>query len=256
MTRPKPEEAGGPALVVEGLVVEADGHRILDEVSLRLERGEFLCLLGPNGGGKTTLLKAVLGLLPVTRGRLEVLGGAPEATRSRVGYLPQRKGFDRGFPATVADLLVAARTGRWPLRLGERDRETVRAALLRVGGEALLDKRVAALSGGETQRVFLARALVTAPELLLLDEPTAGVDPGGRSELLALLEEVTRGGGLAAVLVTHNRAAAERLADRVIVLDRRILRQGQPHEVLLEESTGPRGGHDHVDAPSLACEEE
>jgi ABC-type Mn2+/Zn2+ transport system ATPase subunit len=246
---------GAPALHIEGLVVEAGGQRILDDVSLHVERSEFLCLLGPNGGGKTTLLKAALGLLPVAAGTIELLGEPPEEGRRHVGYLPQRKAFARSFPATAADLIVAARNGRWPILARDGARQAAQDVLRRVGGEGLLDKSLASLSGGETQRVFLARALVNAPELLLLDEPTAGVDARGRGEFLDLLAEVAREGRLAAVLVTHNLAAVRRLADRVLTLDHRVLAAGRPDEVLADMSISHGSGHDHVDA-SAACEED
>ena len=250
-----PDRAAAAALRVEGLVVEAGGHRILDGVSLQVQGSEFLCLLGPNGGGKTTLLKAVLGLLPVTAGRIEVLGESPERGRHRVGYLPQRKAFAPTFPATTADLIVAARRGVWPLRVRDDEREAAREALRRVGGESLLDKTLATLSGGEMQRAFLARALVKAPHLLLLDEPTAGVDTRGRAEFIALLAEVARGGKLAAVLVTHNLTAVRRLADRVLYLDHRILAEGSAEEVLADGALAAAGGHDHAEAAAV-CEED
>jgi ABC-type Mn2+/Zn2+ transport system ATPase subunit len=243
------------ALEVEGLVVELSGRRILDGVSLRVEAHEFLCLLGPNGGGKTTLLKAALGLVRPTAGRITVLGETPERGRRRVGYLPQRKAFAHGFPAHAVDLVVAARRGEWPLRVGEEEREAARAALRRVGGEALLDKPLGALSGGETQRVFLARALVNAPELLLLDEPTAGVDAKGRAEFLDLLAEVSEDAQRAAVLVTHNLAAVKRLADRLVYLEQKVVAEGPPEAVLGADLPRLLAGHDHAEADAL-CEED
>ena len=180
-----------PALDVEGLVVEIAGRRILDDVSLHVERSEFLCLLGPNGGGKTTLLKAVLGLAARGRrahrraGRAAREGPAPRGLPAPAqGLRPEFPGH-RGRPhrGRARRRLAAARAGR---RAGGR------AALPATGGRARAcsTSPLAALSGGETQRVFLARALVNAPELLLLDEPTAGVDARGREEFLDLLDEV------------------------------------------------------------------
>jgi ABC-type Mn2+/Zn2+ transport system ATPase subunit len=243
------------ALEVEGLVVELSGRRVLDGVSLRVEADEFLCLLGPNGGGKTTLLKAVLGLVRPSAGRITVLGEAPEKGRRRVGYLPQRKAFAHGFPARTVDLVVAARRGEWPLRVHEAEREAARAVLRRVGGEGLLDKPLRSLSGGEIQRVFLARALVNAPELLLLDEPTAGVDARGRAEFLDLLAEVSEDARRAAVLVTHNLAAVKRLADRLVYLEQKVVAAGRPHEVLGTTALARVAGHDHAEADAL-CEED
>ena len=246
------------ALDVMGLVVELGGVRVLDDVSIHAGASEFLCLCGPNGGGKTTLLKAVLGLVAPVAGRIQVLGEPPAAGRRRVGYLPQRKAFAHNFPATAADLIVAARRGTWPLRVRSDEREAARAALARVGGEKLMDKPLASLSGGETQRVFLARALVNEPALLLLDEPTAGVDARGRAEFLDLLAEVKAGDSLAAVLVTHNLEAVRRLAQRVVYLDGRVVAEGPPDEALADQALMPRAflGHDHAEAAAPSCEED
>jgi ABC-type Mn2+/Zn2+ transport system ATPase subunit len=247
------------AIEAAGLSVDLGGRRVLEEVSLEVAAGEFCCLCGPNGGGKTSFLKAVLGLVPLAAGTLRVLGEPPEAARRFVGYLPQRKGFAPDFPATVLELLVAARTGRWPWRVGSRDREAARAALERVGGLKLLDRRLQGLSGGETQRAFLARALVSEPRLLLLDEPTAGVDAAGRAEFLEVLSEVARRDDLTAVLVTHNLGAVRRLADRVAYLDRRLRCFGPPAEVLTGGVEAGRAfaGPDHEEQRPLAvCEDE
>lgn len=242
------------ALRVREAAVAIAGKLVVQDVSFEVARGEFVCLVGPNGGGKTTLLKAVLGLLPLRAGAIEVLGLPPGKGRRTVGYLPQSKGFAQSFPATVAELIVANRHGAWPRRLGAADREQARAVLARVGGEKLLDRPLRGLSGGEMQRAFLARALVNDPELLLLDEPTAGVDTRGRAEFLDLLAEVAGRHDLAAVLVTHNEAAVRRLADRVVCLNQRVLASGPPEEVLGQADHRGFVGADH---DGLAvCEEE
>jgi zinc transport system ATP-binding protein len=243
-----------PALRVREAAVELGGELILDHVSFEVERGEFACLCGPNGGGKTTLLKAALGLLPLRGGQIDVHGQTPREARRRVGYLPQSKSFGHAFPASVAELIVANRQGAWPARIAADDRERARSVLARVGGEKLLDHPLRGLSGGETQRVFLARALVNDPELLLLDEPTAGVDARGRAEFLEVLADIAGRDDLAALLVTHNEAAVRRLADRVVYLDRRVVAWGPPADVLAVADRRGLGGHDHE---GLAlCEEE
>ncbi len=214
-------------LDVRDLCVELAGRTILDEVSFFVPKGEFLCLCGPNGAGKSTLLKTILGLIEPKSG---------EVVRSgTVGYVPQRKTFDRDFPATAVELIVANLRGGWPIRIKPEERELAKRALARVGGEKLIDKNLADLSGGETQRVFLARALVTDPVLIILDEPTAGVDVGGRQELLTLMEEISRSDELAAILVTHNIAAIARTAERILYLDGRVMAWGLPHELLGKE---------------------
>jgi ABC-type Mn2+/Zn2+ transport system ATPase subunit len=251
------DEAGSPALEARSVSVSLGGRLILDDVSLRVEAGEFVCLCGPNGGGKTTFLKTALGLITPASGSIQVLGRPPAQARSRMGYLPQRTTFDRDFPATVGELIVANLRGRWPLRVRRAERARALEILGRVGGEDLIDRPLARLSGGETQRAFLARALVTEPSLLLLDEPTAGVDAQGRAECLDLLAEIAAQPTAACLMVTHNRIAIERIAERVVYLDHRVVAAGRPREVL----GGPGGaelvlgGSDHP-AHSPVCDEE
>jgi ABC-type Mn2+/Zn2+ transport system ATPase subunit len=246
-----------PALHASGATVEMGGRRILEDVSFEVARGEFACLCGPNGGGKTTFLKAALGLVPLAAGGIEVLGARPGAAGGAVGYVPQAKAFNPAFPARVVDVIVAARRGAWPLRVSPADRESARSALARVGGERLLDERLSGLSGGELQRVYLARALVNEPALLLLDEPTAGVDARGRAEFLDLLAGVAADAELAAVLVTHNAAAVRRLASRVVYLDGRVRAWGPPSEVLDRKwDRDAFHGHDHEAPASGLCEDE
>src|SRR5262249_28515299 len=167
---------------------------------------------------------------------------------------PQSKAFAQGFRASVAELTGANRHGAWPRRLGAEDRERARAVLARVGGDKLLDRPLRGLSGGEIQRAFLARALVNDPKLLLLDEPTAGVDARGRAEFLDLLAGLAGRDDFAAVLVTHNEAAVRRLSDRVGCLDPRVMADGPPEEVLGRADHHRFVGHDH-DGLAL-CEEE
>jgi ABC-type Mn2+/Zn2+ transport system ATPase subunit len=222
-------------LVVDHLTVELGGRTILDDISFWIPKGEFVCLCGPNGAGKSTFLKTVLGLIPPTSGTIEILGKPPVKGRAAVGYVPQRKTFDREFPATSVELIVAALRGRWPVRVLHQEREKARRALERVGGGKLIDKPLAGLSGGETQRVFLARALVTDPALVILDEPTAGVDVKGRAEFLELLVEIKDSDVLAAILVTHNPAAVARTAERVVYLENKLVAWGLPEELLGQE---------------------
>jgi ABC-type Mn2+/Zn2+ transport system ATPase subunit len=250
----------GPERVLEvrDLTVDLGGLRVLEEVSFWVGRGEFVCLCGPNGGGKTTLLKAALGLVRPRSGTLAVLGAPPDRSRRAVGYLPQRKEFLTGFPATASELIVANLRGSWPFRIRARERDRARGVLGRVGGEGLLDKPLAGLSGGETQRVYLARALVNDPALLLLDEPTAGVDARGRAGFLDLLAGISRREDLSAVLVTHSVEAVRRLAERVVYLDRRVLASGPPAEVLATSLGEGRefAGRDHAEHVPALCEEE
>jgi zinc transport system ATP-binding protein len=243
------------AVHARGVTVELGRRRVLEGVTFDVDRGEFTALCGPNGGGKTTFLKAALGLLPLRSGTIQVLGTSPRGARPRVGYVPQVKTFNPAFPCRAADLIVANRRGSWPFRLSAEDREHARASLAQVGGERLLDASLGGLSGGEMQRVYLARALVNSPELLLLDEPTAGVDARGRVEFLDLLVRIADRRELAVVLVTHSAGAVRRLARRVVYLHATVRAWGVPQEVLDNEAevSGAFSGHDHAD--DVHCED-
>jgi ABC-type Mn2+/Zn2+ transport system ATPase subunit len=245
------------ALVARDVVVELGRRRVLDGVSFEVARGEFAALCGPNGGGKTTLLRAALGLVPLAGGSIEVLGRPPGRAGTAVGYLPQAKAWSGSFPARVVEVITAARRGAWPFRVSAAEREHARAALARVGGEMLVDAPLRGLSGGELQRVFLARALAGEPELLLLDEPTAGVDERGRAEFLDLLAGIAARDELAAVLVTHSAAAVRRLAQRALYLDGSVRAWGAPAEVLEREwgRASAFSGHDHAAPQDARCED-
>jgi ABC-type Mn2+/Zn2+ transport system ATPase subunit len=230
-TRPDPGLVH--VLDVDHVSIQIRGRTIVDDVSFWIPKGEFVCLCGPNGAGKSTLLKAILGLLPTSAGTITIGGQSIEEGHKKVGYVPQRKGFDRDFPARAVDLIVAAKRGKWPAKITDAEHEEARAVLQKIGGARLLDKPLAGLSGGETQRVFLARALITDPTLVILDEPTAGVDARGRSELLELMTSLSRSDELAAILVTHNLAAVSKTAERIVYLEAgKLLCWGLPEELL------------------------
>jgi ABC-type Mn2+/Zn2+ transport system ATPase subunit len=233
----RPDAALPRVLDVDRVSITIRDKRIVKDVSFWIPKGEFVCLCGPNGAGKSTLLKGILGLLPISEGRIAIGGEDIAAGHHAIGYVPQRKGFDRDFPARAVELIVAALRGRWPASIRPEERERARAALAKLGGERLIDKPLSGLSGGETQRVFLARALVTDPKLLILDEPTAGVDARGRGELLELLSHISRSDELAAILVTHNLAAVSQTAERIVYIEAgRVLCWGLPEELLGQSS--------------------
>ena len=251
-TRPDPSLTH--VLDVEHVTVEIREKTIISDITFWIPKGEFVCLCGPNGAGKSTLLKAIMGLIEPTRGTIKI-GGQPVTIGShKVGYVPQRKGFDRDFPARAVDLIVAALRGKWPGRIKPEERARAQAVLEKIGGTKLIDKPLASLSGGETQRVFLARALVNDPQLIILDEPTAGVDAKGRGELLELMTHISRSDELAAILVTHNLAAVAQTAERIVYIEAgRVLCWGLPQELLGQQSLTAlaafQGRDHHAHAP-------
>ena len=209
-------------LEVNGVSKRFGEKVVLDNVTFHVPVGEFLCLCGPNGAGKSTLLKMILGLVRPDQGSIRITGLPAREGRSKIGYVPQRKAFDRDFPASPLEVVVANVRGRWPLRITKEERELAMAVLEKTGAAGLADAQMRDLSGGETQRVFLARALATKPTLLILDEPTAGVDVGGRAAIVDLMAEISGGDSIAAILVTHNLQAIARCAERVVYLERSL----------------------------------
>lgn len=219
-------------LKLEGVSVHIQGEDILEDVSFHLHCGEITALIGPNGAGKSTLFKTVLGQIPHT-GTIDFQQAGGRHTRPLIGYVPQSPSFDRGDPVSVLDLFTSA-ISDWPvfLPIPRKLRERVVACLSRVHGEALLDKRIGALSGGELQRVLLAMALEPVPHILILDEPLSGVDIEGERQLLDMLDEVRTQYDLSILLSTHDFATLEEYADKVILLQSTVLAAGTPREVL------------------------
>jgi iron complex transport system ATP-binding protein len=229
-------------LVAEGLTVHHPGVRTpaVAGVSVALHPGEIVAVVGPNGSGKSTLLRALLGLLAPAAGSVH-LDGRPITAWSRreladaVGALPQRE--DQSVPLTVAETVLLGRWSRLgPVApVGSADRSAVAAALRRCDVVALADRRIDTLSGGEWQRVRVARALAASPRLLLLDEPTAALDVGHEMELFELLRRLVAE-GLGVLVITHQLNLAARFADRLVLLDRgRTVAEGRPHHVLRED---------------------
>ena len=209
-------------LTVEAADFGYEGRPIVHQASLEIRRGEFVVLLGSNGSGKTTLLRGLLGFLPPLAGRVE------RRPALRIGYVPQRETLDPLYPLSAFDV---ARLGTWrdlPFWrfTGSRERARTQAALAACRASEFAGERYAALSGGQRQRVLLARALATDPELLLLDEPTAGIDPVAEKGILDLLGELHKTRGLAIWMVTHHVHAMAGRADRTLVVADGFLRPG------------------------------
>ena len=214
------------ALLFDAVDYAFDATPALIDVSLRVNRGEFLALIGPNGGGKSTLLKLALGLLEPAAGRIEVLGTEPRLARARVGYVPQFAGFPRDFPVTAGEAVLHGRLGLgpWWRPLGAEDRQAAEQALRHAEAHGLARRSLAALSGGELQRVMIARALATDPLLLLLDEPTAHVDTRAEAGLFELLARLCR--RMTIVIVSHDVGLVSRHVDRIACLNRRLVCHG------------------------------
>jgi zinc transport system ATP-binding protein len=199
------------------------GPAVLRGVDLEVERGEFVAIAGPNGGGKTTLVRLAVGLAEPTTGRVEVL------TR-RIGYLPQRAQAGIDAPLTVRELVTAGRAAHTRLfgPLAARDREAVHEAIERVGLTPQSDRRLATLSGGQQQRAFIAKALAADPELLVLDEPTTGVDVEAQDAIAVLLQHLREELGMTVLYVSHEFGAVERFVERLVLVRGGIVFDGPP----------------------------
>lgn len=215
---------------------DRDGVPVVDDVTVSVRRGEFVALVGPNGAGKSTFIRLLLGLLTPQSGSIRVMGDDPRRLRQRwrVGYVPQRPSLARDLPATVEEVVEAGRLARagWRRRLGSADREAVDHALDSVALSDLRNRRVSELSGGQQQRAFIAKALASGPELLILDEPVAGVDAGSQQRFRDALTHLVRAHGAAVLLVSHELSAVADDLDRIVVLKRRVVFDGPPPDLV------------------------
>jgi ABC-type Mn2+/Zn2+ transport system ATPase subunit len=208
------------------------GQRVLDDVDLHIDEGEFVAIAGPNGGGKTTLLRVLLGLERPSAGKA-LLYGEPAHRYSRrraLGYLAQRSELGGDAPTTVRELVSAGRLAAGGLvgPLRDRDRDLVREAIERVGLSAVADAPLRTLSGGMQQRAFVAKALAGEPSLLVLDEPTTGVDVVSQESLAALLDRLHSELGVTILYVSHEFGAVERFVERLVLVRGRIVFDGPP----------------------------
>jgi zinc transport system ATP-binding protein len=204
----------------------------LEAVDLAVGAGDFLGVIGPNGSGKTTLLRVMLGLLTPDAGQVRLFGRPPATFRQweRLGYVPQRVSLDAGLPATVEEVVETGLVASLDVfgRLRAADRARVRGALDRVAMADHTSRRIGDLSTGQQQRVLIARALVSAPELLVLDEPTGGVDPEAQSSFHGLLRHLNREQGVTLVLVSHDIAVVAHEVTKLACLNRRLVYHGPP----------------------------
>jgi ABC-type Mn2+/Zn2+ transport system ATPase subunit len=225
-----------PLVALQGAAIGFGGRAILGGIDLAVAPGDFLAVVGPNGGGKTTLLRSVLGTLPLVAGRRE----APSPPR--VGYVPQRDQVDPVWPLTAADIVLMgrfARLGPWR-RPGAADRAAAARAMEQVGVAHLADRFFRTLSGGQRQRTLIARALAADPELLALDEPTSGMDPAAELATMDLVQDLWRGGGIAVVMISHRLEAVANYARTLAFVDRdhELFRVGALDEMLRPEALG------------------
>jgi len=221
----RPTDAGPPGsnslIAAEQVSLSLGGRQILQKVDLRIDPGRTISLIGPNGAGKTTLVRLVLGLMQADSGRIQRRPGL------RTGYMPQKLHIEPTLPLTVERFLVLG---------GSQSSETVDAALAEVRIAHLRKQQMGSLSGGETQRVLLARALMRSPDLLVLDEPAQGVDVSGQAELYQLISHIQRSRGCAVLMISHDLHMVMATTDEVVCLNQHICCQGKPEHVSTDPS--------------------
>ena len=225
-----------PFVELEGVGVAYGEVRVLDGINLTVEPGDFLGIIGPNGSGKTTLLRVMLGLLEPQAGSVRLFGQPPATFREwrRLGYVPQRAALDPSLPVTVSEVVATGLVASLGLfhRIGRRERVRVKDALARVAMEAHGRTRIGALSTGQQQRVLIARALVSDPELIILDEPTGGVDPEAQTSFYAMLHHLNREREVTLILVSHDIGVVAKEVTKLACLNRRLIFHGRPGDFL------------------------
>lgn len=226
-----------PIVEAKNVSLTLGGRPILEDVTFTLEEGGFLGIIGPNGGGKTMLLRCITGLTKPTSGELRICGVSPEAARGQIGYVPQFGRFDRDFPIRVIDVVLMGRLAHVPpfRSFTKADATKAQEKLQKVGLDGYGLRPVAALSGGELQRVLIARALATEPKLLLLDEPTASLDTNVGRSFYELLDELSK--EMTIILVSHDLGVVARYVRAIGCLNRKLHYHNSPelsHEALAE----------------------
>lgn len=224
------------AIEVKNLVVELDEHVIVDGISFTVDPGSITAIIGPNGAGKSVLLKALLRLIPKQKGTVKFFGIDHEHYRDvapSISYIPQYLNFDREFPLTVRGLFTL-KSPR-PLHMTDVEAQRMNDLLEKVNLVAYVDHRLSALSGGQLQRALIAYSLMDHPKLLILDEPSAGIDVSGQETIYALLQRIQQEEKLTMVLVSHELDVVMQYADQVLCMNKELLCAGVPSEVLSKE---------------------
>lgn len=257
-------ETTQPIIEVSNLTVMRNDLLVLESVSLTVHKGEFIAVVGPNGSGKTTLVKAILGLVKPDKGTIRVFGMPIDQlgdARSRIGYVPQIFDIDLKFPITVFEAVLMGTYGRLGVgrRPSRQDRDAAIKAMAKVGIADLKDRSIARLSSGQRQRVFVARALANNPELLVLDEPTTGVDVATTGSLYTILRQLKEE-GVTIILVSHDIGVVANFVDTVACLNTSLVAHCRPDEApcnaALQDMYGCHAAFlHHGEAPHIVVED-
>jgi zinc transport system ATP-binding protein len=233
-----------PVIEIKNLSLSYGDINILENLNFLIPENSFVSIVGPNGAGKTTLMKILLGLIKHSYGDVKIFGKTPlEVDPSFIGYVPQIKTMDRSFPALSIELVISGITRRWPWLVKGNEKEKAINALSLVQAEKLANRTLSELSGGELQRVCLARSIVRDPKLIVLDEPAAGIDAIGEADLYNLLESYQEKFKTTILMITHDWHVANHHSDYVLLLNRKQVSFGPPAESLNEENLRIAFGH-------------
>lgn len=245
---------GPAALELRRLTVSYTARPVLWDVDATFPAGAMSAIVGPNGSGKSTLLRAAMGLVPADAGQATILGHPARAAMRRVAYVPQREAVDWDFPITVREVVEMGRYPSlgWIRRPRRHDREIVAECLARVGMSAFADRQIGALSGGQRQRVFVARALAQQADVLVLDEPFAGIDARTESALLRLFADLRDREGRSLIVVHHDLQTVRAAFDWVLLLNVRAIACGPAHAVMTPENLHRAYGAPEPDGPAAA----
>lgn len=232
------------ALVVQNLHVKFDEYIVLENISFELSRGDFVTIVGPNGGGKTTLLKTILGIIKPNIGKVEVLGYNPkDVPFNEIGYVPQVKLHDRNFPAFAIEVVATGIFGNWKFKPNKDVQNQCIEALEQVAIGHLAFRPINTLSGGEMQRVYLARAFVRKPKMLLLDEPATGIDSISESDFSQLLEQFLKNTNSTILMATHDWEYAYHHSKKVLLLNKKVIAFVEPQKAFTDECLRKTYGH-------------
>ena len=238
MSKPLPTTSN--AITVNNLNIRYNEHVILDGVSFIVPQKTITAIIGPNGSGKTTLVKAILGLIPYEKGHVEIFDQPLDHVRRTIGYVPQRFEFDREFPMTVQEFMELARHGHTEM-------SEIKQALKTVGLKSgVHSKQVSSLSGGQLQRVLIAQAILNKPNLLVLDEPAAGIDVVGEAAFFQMIDHLRNVYGTTIVIVSHDISFVASAVNHVICVNKKLMCSGPPKKALTEENLAHLFGASHI----------
>lgn len=232
------------AVELQSVSVFFGKYCVIHDINLSINEAEFVTIIGPNGGGKTTLIKTILGLIEPTNGNVKVFSKKPkEINYFEIGYVPQIKTLDRSFPARVIDLVATGLTGNWNFIINKEAKKKIYEVLAKTGIENIANRPLKKLSGGELQRVYLARSIIRTPKLLILDEPATGIDTIAEVDFSKIIEELQKTYRTTILLVTHDWEYAFHHSDRVALLNNKLICFDTPKNVFKEDNLKQTFGH-------------